>query len=180
VGLTYRNADLGNNTALQIQALGEEFVLTCHTDIVACCRVGDTGTVGMGEWYYPSGEVVPNRAANMPFYRTRNAPQLIRLARRQSANPSGPTGSYCCVIPSSTGEVTYCVSIGNSLIHCKHELWSTKQLWTLTQYALTYTCIYNLMPHAELTSQPLLYTCTCMCFFLFNLVLVFVVQMPGN
>ena len=51
-------------------------------------------------------------AAAEQFYRSRNAPQVIRLARRASNNPLSPTGSYCCEIPTTGGEMTFCANIG--------------------------------------------------------------------
>lgn len=94
--------------------------LTCYTDLVACCRVSDTGTVGMGEWYYPDGRALPKEVAGERFYRVRNDAQVIRLARRiSSLNPiKGPTGLYCCVIPTTIGEQTFCAHIGTLLV-CK-------------------------------------------------------------
>ena len=71
----------------------------------------------MGEWYYPDGRMVPNRTAGEGFYRVRNAPQVIRLASRAN-NPISPTGSYCCVIPTTGGEMTFCANIGE----CVHSV----------------------------------------------------------
>ena len=95
------------------------FSLTCHTDLTECCRGKDTGGQGgRGEWYYPDGRVVQNNAgssyAGEIFYRVRNAPQVVILARRDSIRPIvlSPTGSYCCVIPTTGGEMTFCANIG--------------------------------------------------------------------
>ena len=97
---------------------GSNNELTCHTDLVTCCRAGDTGTVGMGEWYYPNGTVVPNRHAGDGFYRLRNSPQAIKLARRivdiDGNGALGPTGLYCCVIPTTIGEQRFCAHIRKS------------------------------------------------------------------
>ena len=62
-------------------------------------------------------------AAGEGFYRVRNAPQVIRLALRGSyysyvlseSNRMGPlyiTGSYCCVIPTTGGVMTFCAKLG--------------------------------------------------------------------
>ena len=91
--------------------------LICHTDLVACCRGVDTGTVGIGEWYYPNRAVVPNRHAGNDFYRLKNSPQAIKLARRIHSDGSGalgPTGLYCCVIPTTIGEQRLCAHICKS------------------------------------------------------------------
>ena len=70
----------------------------------------------MGEWYYPDGEVVKNNAetvaAGENFYRVRNAPQVVRLAHRGILSSSASIGSYCCRIPTTQGNITFCASIG--------------------------------------------------------------------
>ena len=117
-----------NNTEIVITDIGENVpgglypTLTCHTDLTTCCRSSDNnfdGSLG-GEWYYPSGRMVPKAAAGEGFYRIRNAPQVARLARRLAQSGSGdtthalgPTGTYCCVIPTTGGEMTLCANIGN-------------------------------------------------------------------
>ena len=116
-----------NNTEVLITDIGEDDPgglpsLTCHTDLTQCCRDSDTGGQGgRGEWYYPDGGMVPNSAAGEGFYRIRNAPQVVRLARRiVSTIPAlSPTGTYCCVIPTTGGEMTFCVNIGEC-VHSVH------------------------------------------------------------
>ena len=113
-----------NNTEVLITRIEEDLPhhlpsLTCHTDLTECCRNSDTGGQGgRGEWYYPDGRVVQNNSASTAagegFYRLRNAPQVVRLARRHDSNPLSPTGSYCCVIPTTGGEMTFCINIGIS------------------------------------------------------------------
>ena len=112
-----------NNTEILITDIGQDAhggrpSLTCHTDLTECCRNSDTGGQGgRGEWYYPDGRMVQNNidstAAGEKFYRVKNAPQVVRLARRVGNNPLSPTGSYCCVIPTTGGEMTFCVNIGS-------------------------------------------------------------------
>ena len=112
-----------NNTEVLITDIGEDTPgelpsLTCHTDLTECCRNSDTGGQGgRGEWYYPDGRALQNYAVSMAagesFYRVRNAPQVIRLARRR--RNLSPTGSYCCVIPTTGGEMTFCANIGISM-----------------------------------------------------------------
>ena len=112
-----------NDTVIFITDIGEDVPgglpsLTCHTDLTACCRNFDTGGQGgRGEWYYPDGKVVLNNAGSMAagenFYRVRNVPQVIRLARRSNINSYDPNGSYCCVVPTTGGEMTFCAHLGN-------------------------------------------------------------------
>lgn len=102
-----------NNTEILITSIGEGILnqLTCHTDLVNCCRAGDTGTVGMGEWHYPDGRAVLNNAAREDFYRIRNAPQVVRLGRRLY-RAQHTTGLFCCVIPTSLGKQILCANLG--------------------------------------------------------------------
>ncbi len=80
--------------------------------------VEDNGSGDMGQWTYPDGSVVLNntesQAADYTLYIVRNAPRVIELARRASTNPPplSPTGSYCCIIPTNEGEMTFCANLG--------------------------------------------------------------------
>lgn len=107
-----------NNTEILIIDIGQDAIgglpsLTCHTNLITCCRSADNnGGGGLGEWLFPDGSPVPGgavAAATDPFARIRNFRQ-IRLSRREGL---GPTGSWCCVIPTvSDGEVTFCANLG--------------------------------------------------------------------
>ena len=113
-----------NNTEILITDIGEDAgglpSLICHTDFTACCRsyAENNGNGGLGQWTYPNGSVILNNpgstAVGELFYIVRNAPQLIRLARRQSSNPLSPTGSYCCTIPTTGGEMIFCAKLGKN------------------------------------------------------------------
>ena len=108
-----------NNTDILITAIGDDIdslpILTCHTDLVTCCRGSDTGTVPMGNWFNPNGDMLLNNGYGEDFYIRRNAGQLIRLNRRRSA--TSPVGLYCCVIPTTKGEMRFCANLGN-LVYC--------------------------------------------------------------
>ena len=113
-----------NNTEVLITDIGEDVPggspsLTCHTDLTACCRNSDTGGQGgRGEWYYPDGRPLKNNEGGENIYFIRNAPQSIRLRRRENMNPLSPTGTYCCVIPTTGGEMTFCANLGE----CVHSV----------------------------------------------------------
>ena len=111
-----------NNTEVLITDIGEVYSshpesLTCHTDLTECCRYSDTGVQGgIGAWYYPDGRKLLNwydsQAAGEDIYFVRNARQVIRLNRRQGRNPLSPTGTYCCAIPTTGGNMTFCAKLG--------------------------------------------------------------------
>ena len=105
-----------NNTEVLITDIGDganpgATTLTCHTDLVACCRGSDhSGTGGLGSWFNPNGDMLSNEAGGGDFYIRRNDAQLIRLYRRNSA--TSPVGLYCCVIPTTLGEMRFCANLG--------------------------------------------------------------------
>ena len=110
-----------DNTEILITAIGEDGSLpslTCHTDLTTCCRSSDNNDNGaLGQWTYPDGSVVLQKGgsatAGQQFYVLRGAPQVIRLARREaSTNPVTPTGSYCCSVLTTGGDMTLCANLG--------------------------------------------------------------------
>ena len=133
-----------NNTEVLITNIGEGIPdglprLTCHTDLTECCRAGDhAGSEGLGRWYYPNGTMVQNSTKSIvaggDFYIMRNAPQLIWLNRRDSANPLSPTGSYCCEIPTLGGERTLCAKIGKNK-------WQLHMKLFLTVFKIVVVCL---------------------------------------
>ncbi len=104
-----------NNTEVLITDIGDDVgrpPLTCHTDLTTCCKNSDNNGNGpLGQWTYPDGSVVLNNGGRQQFYINRNAPQLIRLNRRVT-NPLTPTGSYCCTVPTTGGDMTLCANLG--------------------------------------------------------------------
>ena len=119
-----------NNTEILITDIGEVGssdglpTLNCHTDSETCCRgIDNGGGSGLGHWHYPNGTIITGQMA-MDFYRQRFS-QQIRLNRITSRNPLEPTGSYCCVIPTTAGEMTFCANLGKYRYHysyCYHLL----------------------------------------------------------
>ncbi len=106
---------------IPITAIGEDGglpSLTCHTDLTVCCRsaVENNNMGGLGQWTYPDGSLVQQNdsstTAGQQFYILRKAPQVVRLARREGNNPLTPTGSYCCTVPTTGGEMTLCANLG--------------------------------------------------------------------
>ncbi len=106
-----------NNTKILITTIGNDDVLprlTCHTDSVNCCRsmADNNGNGGLGQWTWPNGSMILNNAGGQDFYINRNGPQSINLNRREANNPLSPTGSYCCTVPTTGGNMTLCANLG--------------------------------------------------------------------
>ena len=68
--------------------------LICTTTFRPCCS---TLPNRHGEWYYPDGTKVPNRAAGQDFYRGRTDEGTVCLNRRNNA--TSPLGTYYCELP---------------------------------------------------------------------------------
>ena len=85
-----------NNSAVSLQEVGEgENALICKTDKQDCCG---TPPNRFGEFYYPSGDMVPIRNRLDKFYRQRGDGEIY-LNRR--VDTTSPTGTYSCVIPDA-------------------------------------------------------------------------------
>ena len=109
-------------TTLRSSSLALEMMLglvvPLSSDLVACCTPSETIMAkGIGNWRYPNGTHVPggsgSNSASRPFVSLRNV-QSIKLVRRESVNPPplSPTGSYCCTIPTTGGEMIFCANLG--------------------------------------------------------------------
>ncbi len=130
-----------NNTEILITTIGEDAnsglpSLTCHTDLTTCCRSSDNNGNGpRGQWMFPDGSVILNEGGSTKqFYINRNTPQLIRLNRRVT-NPLTPTGSYCCTLPTTGGEMTLCANLGEwivivTLSNINFSQWSAPDQWS--------------------------------------------------
>ncbi|XP_064386456.1 uncharacterized protein LOC135334989 [Halichondria panicea] len=111
------------NSQVAIDTIGDttETALTCRTDSTICCTGQDNPNSpnGLGDWLLPNGTSVTRNqditdSDTDLLYRSRDTGSL-RLHRRGSV--SGPTGSYCCVIPDNTGvDVTFCVQLVTEVI----------------------------------------------------------------
>ena len=89
-----------NNSAVSLQEVGEgENALICKTNKQDCCG---TPPNRLGEFYYPSGDMVPIRNRQDKFYRQRGDREIY-LNRR--VDTTSPTGTYSCVIPDTTGTI---------------------------------------------------------------------------
>ena len=82
--------------------------LICTTTFRPCCKDGKHG-----EWYYPNGSMVPNKAAGEDFSRSRSEVGEVRLNRRNNA--ISPTGIFHCELPVSDNvtEMLYVGKLAN-------------------------------------------------------------------
>ena len=107
VGLYLDGNQLANYSMVNLADIGEGgCALICYTNARGCCK-----SQNIGEWYFPNGSDVRTNGAMDNFYRDREE-RMVRLNRRNNA--MGPTGSYCCDIPGSNGDMTLCVGVYNS------------------------------------------------------------------
>ncbi len=106
------------NSQVAIDTIGDttETALTCRTDSTICCtgENNPNSANGLGDWLFPNRTVVTRKPKDTNsdsdlLYRVRDTGAL-RLHHQGSV--SGPTGPYCCVIPSRSREVTFCVQLG--------------------------------------------------------------------
>ena len=91
---------LFNNSELALADIGERAgALICKTNLINCCA---TPPNRFGEFYYPSGALVPINGHGDGFYRNRGD-QVIRLNRREGV--TSPSGRFRCEIPNARGVV---------------------------------------------------------------------------
>ena len=112
--------------------------LTCRTDDTNCCREAESGVAGgVGTWHYPNGSVVQSSSDGGDLYISRDGPMVVNLNRRNDV--MGPTGLYCCVVPTSTGNQTFCATLGELLhyIYMYIKLLYVAFLFSLTVSMLT-------------------------------------------
>ncbi len=112
------------NSQVAIDTIGEtdDTALTCRTDSTICCTAQDNpnSTTGSGDWLFPNGTAVIrkidiNNESDTDLLYISRVTSALKLHRRGSV--SGPTGSYCCVIPDSAGvHTTFCVQLGECIL----------------------------------------------------------------
>ena len=118
-GMVYLPGDTVLITAIGDSGTDPDSSLVCVTSNVNmnCCRGSDGGNVG--EWYFPSGAIVPRRnsdASSANFTR-RGFTHQVQLNRRNGA--ISPTGIYECRVPDSgAGNGTAQITIGERTLAC--------------------------------------------------------------
>ena len=104
-----------NNSVIPINKIGEtdpldssreDNGLQCVTDKMPCCHEEE-----IGEWLFPSGQVVPRLVDAVSFYVNRGKNDgTVNLNRLNDSMV--PTGIFCCVIPDALEDTHYlCVRV---------------------------------------------------------------------
>ena len=128
--MVYLPGDTVLITAIGDSGTNPDSSLVCVTSNVNmnCCRGSDGGNVG--EWYFPSGAIVPRRNSAAPsanFTRSGFTHQ-IRLNRRNNA--TSPTGIYECRVPdrgaSNASNATAQITVGERTVLPSHAVWTGK------------------------------------------------------
>ena len=114
------------NSQIAIDTIGDttETALTCRTNSTICCtgQNNSTGSNGLGDWILPNGTAVTRSQditdSDTDLLYSVGDTGVLRLHRRGFV--SGPTGSYCCVIPDNIGVIqAFCVQLGKWVL-CSH------------------------------------------------------------
>ena len=89
-------AIIPNHGFVLLDNIGESHEsLLCLTDLPACCHGRYTGGRGpLGDWFFPNGTRLLNRAYQWEFYRSRGRMVVFMHRRRDRV-----TGIYRCEIP---------------------------------------------------------------------------------
>ena len=106
-----------NNSVIPVTEIGETDPLDtsaenngiqCITDKMPCCGVEE-----VGEWLFPSGQVVPGLEDAVSFYVNRGKNDgTVNLNRLSDSMV--PTGMFCCVIPDALENTHYvCVGVAS-------------------------------------------------------------------
>lgn len=93
-----------NASRIAITSIGEgDNALLFLTDNSECCR-----EQGIGECFYPDGELVGVRRSNDEVYRNRGD-QVVRLNRQNpvATGKVATPGLYCCTVPNKAGVMQY-------------------------------------------------------------------------
>ena len=111
---------LTNNSTVTITDIGEgASALTCHTELATCCREQDNPSGGaLGEWIGPDSNQISESSNTSGFYITRQQSSIIL----NHGGSSTVGGQYCCVMPRTGGEMTFCVDVQmtSKLIRAMH------------------------------------------------------------
>ena len=117
ISLSLGTTPLTDNSVVVITDIGDGTdgtpPLICTTPFRPCCN---TPPNRYGEWYYPSGDSVPNSATGQDFYRGRGDDGTVRLNRRNNA--LSPLGTFSCELPLTSPSDLQRLNVTSKLIVC--------------------------------------------------------------
>ncbi len=102
-------AAVTNSSALSLADIGEgSSVLTCHTELITCCREEDNnGSTALGGWRGPGGNIPESSMDG--FYVSRGTSSI---SLNYAEGSSEVAGTYCCQVPRESGATTtHCVMV---------------------------------------------------------------------
>ena len=100
--VTFLGTTLPNHSYVDLSQVGNDRsgsdsdTVQCHTDLMTCCR--SHHGIHRGDWFAPGSDTrLPWYSEGGDIYEDRGD-MVVHLRRRNNAN--GPSGIYCCVIPT--------------------------------------------------------------------------------
>ncbi|XP_064386414.1 uncharacterized protein LOC135334960 isoform X1 [Halichondria panicea] len=109
IPLSRGSSAIVNNSALSLATIGEgSSALTCHTELITCCRGEDNNGSALGGWRGPNGGSIPDSNTN-GFYVSRG---ISSISLNLVEGSSEVAGTYCCQVPRESGATTtHCVMV---------------------------------------------------------------------
>ena len=108
--VSFMGQTLVNHSYMDLSAVGRDTdnsdSVVCHTDLDACCSGGQG--IHRGNWSFPDGTRLPFSG---PIYLGRAA----QIATIRHTTATGPTGIYCCDIPTNAVHHPTDNSVGDSV-----------------------------------------------------------------
>ena len=98
--VSFLGENLPNHSYVDLTLVGNDKsdpgnIVRCITDLDTCCGSGQG--VHRGDWCFPNGSILGNSSHGGDIYRTRGK---MRVNLRRRNNAMGPSGIYCCDIPT--------------------------------------------------------------------------------
>ncbi len=106
IPLSSESGVITNNSALSLADIRSS-ALTCHTELITCCRGEDNnGSTALGGWRGPGGDI-PDSSMD-GFYVSRG---VSSISLNYAEGSSEVAGTYCCQVPRESGTTTHCVMV---------------------------------------------------------------------
>ena len=98
--VSFMGQTLADHSYVDLSLVGSDYdnsdSVVCHSDLSTCC----SGSQGhhRGDWYFPSGTVLPFIGSSVPIVLGRSAQRVVI---RRTNDATGPTGIYRCDIATN-------------------------------------------------------------------------------